>query len=70
MLEFSVAYTTWLGALSGMFGLVYWPAEDSVSVVKLHDVLNPENPVVGCECVVKVANHTYDRKLAALGKCH
>ena len=52
-----------------MFGLIYWLAEDSVSVVRLKDVLNPEDPVVGCECLVKVASRTYDGKLAALGKC-
>ena len=36
--------------------------------MKHEDVLDPANPVVGSECTVKVANRTYQERLAAVGK--
>ena len=49
--------------------MIYWPAEESVSVVKYGDILHPTNPTVGCECRVKAAKKTYAGRLAATGKC-
>ena len=39
-----------------------------MSVVKHEDVLDPANPGIGSECTVKVANRTYQQRLAAVGK--
>ena len=39
-----------------------------MSVVKHEDVLDPANPGIGSECTVKVANRTYQGRLAAVGK--
>ena len=36
--------------------------------MKREDVLDPANPVIGTECKVKVANRTYQGRLAAVGK--
>lgn len=48
--------------------MIFWPAEESVSVVKCGDILNPVNPAVGCECQVKVRKRSYAGRLAAIGK--
>ena len=55
-------------ALAEQFVLIYWPKEESVSVIKREDVLTPANPSVGSVCELKVSNRTYQGKLAAVGK--
>ena len=54
--------------LTEKFALIYWPAEESVSVVRYKDVTKPTNPVVGCESDIKVGMKTYPGRLAAVGK--
>ena len=52
------------------FVLVYWPDEESTSVVHQTAILAPPiaNQTIGCVCTVKVGGTKCDGRIAGIGK--
>ncbi len=50
------------------FSLVYWPKEDSVTVVGKNSIVSPTVVTVGCDVQVRFGKHICPGKIAAIGK--
>ena len=54
------------------FALVFWPEEDSTTVVKLSAIQQPSLSQMhaGAECTVKFGGQKFNGAIAGIGKCY